>query len=717
MRKQSKTEVNPQGNIFTCSEHGFVSSLHICDTFDDHTKANQCCGQCMLKNNAKMHCETQRKWNNFLKLDEQTFNLKNGFTAENNINITECKYNGKLSCFTGPSHCFTLTDICVFKLSPTGDLLPCPHGDHLYSCKDFICEIAFKCPDLYCIPWHYVYNGKWDCPDGSDEHFSCGPSRLCVNMFKCKNFNICIHFGNVCDDAFHCHPEGDDEQLCILHKHACPRQCHCFALVVVCSKTIVKMAEFSSFQPYFILEVENCTISHTEHFLFLFPSLVSITVANSGLSWGCSLLSCSEKVVSVNFSFNLIERLVTECFLGNDEISHVVLRGNKISQIDDDSFANLKTINSLDLSENPLSQLSTFSNLGLSMINNLFVYGIAASCLKYTTFDQLSLKILHTDEYHICCLLSEKAQCSEAMPWFVNCQGLLSQQLTIVFCSISSVIIILNISSIINVSLVTEDRQMMKSKKEGFRNFVIFISFSNTLFVISVCTIWISKFVFKQEFILVEKWWRTGAFCYTTFFFSLSFALLNPLLLFILSYSRYHVVVFPLNSCFKNPVLVRKYLLASTCICFAFGMVFTTLTRVLSADGGVPFSLCLPFADTTKTMATTDIVVWTVAIFTIVVTFLIAAISIKTFLALKKSQTVMAESRSKKLSQKGVAVQLVAVTVSNMLCGVPSSVAYVTCIFLDQYPIEVLSWVHITVSSLNSILIPLVFVITTLRKH
>ncbi len=38
-----------------------------------------------------------------------------------------------------------------------------------YECMDHY----FKCPGDYCIPYHYVCDGQWQCPDGEDES-NCG---------------------------------------------------------------------------------------------------------------------------------------------------------------------------------------------------------------------------------------------------------------------------------------------------------------------------------------------------------------------------------------------------------------------------------------------------------------------------------------------------------------------------------------------------------------
>ena len=50
------------------------------------------------------------------------------------------------------------------------------------------CNLNFKCQRYYCIPWSYLCDGKWDCPDGQDESSEefCGENRICNNMFHCR---------------------------------------------------------------------------------------------------------------------------------------------------------------------------------------------------------------------------------------------------------------------------------------------------------------------------------------------------------------------------------------------------------------------------------------------------------------------------------------------------------------------------------------------------
>ena len=95
----------------------------------------------------------------------------------------------------------------------------------------------FKCQDSYCVPWIYVCDGKWDCPEGDDEHSNpvCGNNVKCVNMYKCKHRHIiCIQLGNICDNESNC-PIGDDEMLCQLVNQACPALCQCLSLAVRCA--------------------------------------------------------------------------------------------------------------------------------------------------------------------------------------------------------------------------------------------------------------------------------------------------------------------------------------------------------------------------------------------------------------------------------------------------------------------------------------------------
>ena len=98
----------------------------------------------------------------------------------------ECEHPSELPCKEGHPKCYNLTDICTFKLNSENQLKPCRNGGHLENCGKFECNTMFKCLNAYCIPWVYVCNGKWDCPEGDDEIYDslCEQKKVCFFMFK-----------------------------------------------------------------------------------------------------------------------------------------------------------------------------------------------------------------------------------------------------------------------------------------------------------------------------------------------------------------------------------------------------------------------------------------------------------------------------------------------------------------------------------------------------
>ena len=45
--------------------------------------------------------------------------------------------------------------------------------------------------------------------------------RICWNMYKCRDSQVCIHVGDICDGQDDCH-KGDDELMCSLKDYWCP---------------------------------------------------------------------------------------------------------------------------------------------------------------------------------------------------------------------------------------------------------------------------------------------------------------------------------------------------------------------------------------------------------------------------------------------------------------------------------------------------------------
>ena len=201
--------------------------------------------------------------------------------SKRHINDTnyQCHLKYQIPCRKGHVRCYNVSEICTFKLNEISVLHPCRTGEHLQNCVQFECNMMFKCPYYYCIPWSYVCDGKWDCPGGIDELQNCHEGRMCKNMFKCRLSHICIHLGDICNGHFDC-PQRDDENMCSLNGQTCPSDCQCLTFVLRCFNITSFRINSERYLPYYILNITSSPQEFVETILKRTNILISLFVEN-----------------------------------------------------------------------------------------------------------------------------------------------------------------------------------------------------------------------------------------------------------------------------------------------------------------------------------------------------------------------------------------------------------------------------------------------------
>ena len=80
---------------------------------------------------------------------------------------------------------------------------------------------------------------------------------------------------------------------------------------------------------------------------------------------------------------------------------------------------------------------------------------------------------------------------------------------------------------------------------------------------------------------------------------------------------------------------------------------------------------------------------------------------------LKESQRIRDQSGSLSWSLK---LQLISLSVSNIICWIPSTIIHLSSIFLERYPNELLMWTTVFAVPINSIINPITFIVKMKKK-
>ncbi len=625
-------------------------------------------------------------------------------------NHTECDLcvgHGQLSCDKFSIKCYKFSDICLYQLNEHNHIVPCRTGSHMQECRLFECNFQYKCPRIYCVPWKYICDGKWDCPFGTDEKSICKTSRLCKTLFKCKKSIICVHMQDVCNTVKDC-PFEDDELLCDLHDVVCLHNCTCLNYAIQCNNAT---NIFSSHRklPYISYHITFAKIISLSKFMQI-KNTVYLNFSNNFITDMCGPLFHARTLVLFDIRFNSLTTLSSFCFDSLPFLRYVNIKYNHLTDTHPRSFCNLSFPLSVDLSHNHLTSVpkNLFFHVRKFVALNLIANPLTQ--LESGVFVDISVDYLRTDKHEICCVEAPQSKCSAAKTWNSTCSQLLTSLSVVVTAIISSCIILvfncialtINIIKLYSHYSLSVLRRERESKASPFNIIMSFSHFGDLLCGIYLDILWTHNMKFGASYPLWTDHWMSSAACSVAFSVSLFFFLNQPILTAVMNLSRFRVVKNPINTKFKSAKFVIAFL---TTIMTSGCVIGVGSGTSLGIRQRIKTSLCLSFVDPSDS-------VWEVRVLTLSLAVLqlssILCCSVMHFLtidAMWKSQRDTGQNRSINLS---TVMQLILLSLSIIICWVPSSTMFLSALFLEQYPCEMLLWTTVSVMPIHAITNPLI---------
>ncbi len=721
---------------------------HLCREIVSPTSTGVLCGPLHLLSH-QHSCEKyllysqdiQDKFKNKYFLQEQSAMLKNDLIFDQDVFSSEsddesdlialltygteknCTEPHQMACKKGHSKCVNVSQICLYQLNKQNHIYPCRNGGNLENCRYFQCNKRYKCQSSYCIPWSQVCNGVIDCPENDDEEYQpiCGREggTICYFMYKCHTYTICVHQQNVCDGTVDC-PGGDDEVLCAVYSMVCPTGCNCIASAILCIEVTLNTTFSHLYFGFFAVFVENSNVTRISFVLQKFPSVSYIRIVSCGMLGFCKV-SVPESLLNFHLENNNITKVISKCMISTRNVKVLSLTKSNISVVESKAFLNTTFLQVLNLTGNCLLNLPESIVTEAQSLKVISFPGLLFKDIEPKAFHDINVKIIETSDYRICCISPKESTCTVEIPWHVSCLDLLMNDN--VRASYGCVTFLVGTTNLLSIFLHFQTmenkkksgKQMeQKRNKRSFVATVISVNVNDFVSVTYFAIIFFADLYYAGHFVTKEQSWNSSILCFVASGFLQNFLTLTQALLLFLSVSRLMLVVSPIDTNFKRTKFV---------LCWVFGFVILSFCSALTISltfyflvAKLPISLCLFYIDPTKTVAMATILTWVISVSQTVTSISIVILHILLIYNLLKSQKNVQMAKSGEDSNLVLFVQLLLITLSNLLCWLPANSVFIAASFLPAYPTQMIVWTVALAMPFNSVVNPCVFLFMCLKK-
>ncbi len=710
-------------NVFQCNNNTLMSSVFVCDVMDtcdgftskfvadclslrslNNTQNSMTSGIAvksplcppLLSTNIDGSCQMVLQQNKATQVSQPN----DLHTLNETIKNRSCKDQGLMQCFEGSQTCFSVPDICVYKVDSAHHLIPCHSGEHVQECKTFKCNMMLKCPRSHCVPWSYMCDGKWDCPGGYDEDRICNDSTRCHHLFKCRDTSQCVHVADVCDGKVDC-LQIDDELACELLGVTCPGTCRCFLFAIYCFDVQDSFIVRSSAFPFRLLTLKNCKLQFAVLILQNVECITVLAVINCSLEAICKRFPLSVSLLKLDLSSNKITSILDGCFHPFKHVREINLHSNNISVVHKNAFTSQEKLLMLNLSMNSLLEILHFPVRlkGLSLRGNLL------HNQDPEVFSPSSQLVLFTDAFTLCCIAFTKIFCLNVKSWDMNCCLLLDIPLQLgLFVALPLLCFAINIYC---CTAVLKNA----GTNENFKNIVKSITVSNLLGNCGLLILDWNSFFYGNQFALHQQRWQAGPGCLSVFILTVIFNISCPLFHLVLSFCRLIIVLYPMNPKYKQPSFVYKQV-GSIFLLSTFASILCVVNPWHSGTATLPSKMCSPFFDPTK-LATlikfTSQVIIAVQLF-VCVSVVFCYICLQVALT-RHHKIIQRSSDHNTVSFSSAAKRSSMFALSAPVSWVPSSTVYLTCLYLETYPEELMIWLILSATTTSTTVNPILFLV------
>ena len=378
------------------------------------------------------------------------------------------------------------------------------------------------------------------------------------------------------------------------------------------------------------------------------------------------------------------------------------------------SFYNLSTLLFIDLSNNYLNLIHKHFIVGSE---KLFFLSLENNTLEAINskefFKELNIKFLRIKCFSLCCYVPKVVKCSVKKPWYISCSHILGNNVikwTFHFMSFANIVI--NILHLL-VQSRHEGKKQSTHTAEAFDIIVISISIINMIAIVPLLILLISDLHYADNIVLVQNQWKSSIVCLISSGINVYYGIASPFLHNLLSYARYEIVKYPIDSNFKrNDYIIKIIIVGCTFILF-FATVITILFWLRGEK--MPNVYCSPFFDPSGEFSLDEPLAWLI----IGVNFI--AVSLNLIFHSKLVAEVMIyqndylRAKSRNQFKMSLFIQIVYITCCHLLCWGFNIIVLLISMLQRMYPIEIILLQLFIIAPLNSILIPFLFIIKKIK--
>ena len=392
----------------------------------------------------------------------------------------------------------------------------------------------------------------------------------------------------------------------------------------------------------------------------------------------------------------------------------IKMNDNLISEVENKAFFNLKALTLLDLSHNIIVVLAPTIIINCFELKAIVIQNTSLKILDVYVFKKLGIRYLISNIYFPCCFMPSTSIClsSASISWSFSCTDLLvNNQIKMYFMTMTFVIFCCNSLSLLMLVLSRHYHKSLSVSTIVISSLNILDFSFGTYFLI----LWFADMYFCGKFAIDENKWKSSFLCFCAFSISLNFSFLNPIFLVLLALLRFFTVMKPLSNKSKDTSFIKRLLCFVTSISIIVTIFVAYFMKSFHME--VPFKLCSPFLDPSDSIVTIKIITLVIVDVQLISAIVILVIYFLMVKYLKDYKSNFIEKMYTKKLHLSLYLQVCIVTASNVLCWIPIGIIYMVIMLIDKYPINLINWSTITITPINSVINPIVFIVANMRSH